>query len=85
MDDLQEVIPDDELRTKMVAEDPSTRIRISSPNLFLYSMVGLTRPVFTSYLVSHIKEQPFRRGNRGWPTYELEAGHFHMLVDAEAV
>jgi hypothetical protein len=21
----------------------------------------------------------------GWPTYELKAGHFHMLVDANAV
>jgi hypothetical protein len=21
----------------------------------------------------------------GWPTYELEAGHFHMLVDVSAV
>jgi len=21
----------------------------------------------------------------GWPTYELQAGHFHMLVDARTV
>jgi hypothetical protein len=34
--------------------------------------------------------EPYKRAaiqarESGWPTYELEAGHFHMLVDARAV
>ena len=85
IDDLKEVIPDEELRTHRWLPRSIHARWISSQNLFPYLKAGLTRPAFTFYSVSRIKVQQSQARESGWPTYELEAGHFHMLVDSEAV
>ena len=83
-DDLQEVIPDEALRAKMIAEiHPRTLEFFTEPI-----------PVFDGWpdapCVYILFSEPYKRAavqarESGWPTYELEAGHFHMLVDANAV
>jgi hypothetical protein len=83
-DDLQEVIPDESLRTQLVSE-----IRPRGLDFFTEPI-----PVFDGWpdapcvyiRFSPPYEYPASQARQaGWPTYELEAGHFHMLVDPQAV
>lgn len=83
-EDLQEVIPDETLRKQMVAE-----IRPRGLPFFTEPI-----PVFEEWPdapCAYIKFSPPYQGaagqarQAGWLTYELEVGHFHMLVDAETV
>ena len=84
VDDLQEIIPDHSLRAQMVAE-----IHPRALDFFTEPM-----PVFEGWpdapCIYLLFSAPYKRAaayarESGWPTYELEAGHFHMLVDAKAV
>jgi hypothetical protein len=84
MDDLREIIPDEPLRRHMAAE-----IRPHGLSFFTESL-----PVFDGWpdapCVYIQFSQPYewdaaQASQAGWPTYELEAGHFHMLVDAKVV
>ena len=83
-DDLQEIIPNEELRKQMVTE-----IRPRALDFFTEPI-----PVFEGWpdapCVYILFSEPYKRAavqarQSGWPTYELEAGHFHMLVDAKTV
>jgi hypothetical protein len=83
-DDLQEVIPDEELRTKMIAEIHPRRLEFFTEPI----------PVFAGWpdapCVYILFSEPYKSAvvqarASGWPTYKIEAGHFHMLVDAESV
>jgi hypothetical protein len=84
MEDLKDILPDDELRAQMVAE-----IRPRALDFFTEPI-----PVFKGWpdapCIYILFSEPYKRAaiqaqESGWPTYELEAGHFHMLVDAKAV
>jgi hypothetical protein len=83
-EDLQEVIPDPILRRQMVTE-----IRPRGVSFFTEPI-----PVFAGWPDAHCGyirlseayNQPAAQARKaGWPTYELTAGHFHMLVDADTV
>jgi pimeloyl-ACP methyl ester carboxylesterase len=83
-EELQEIIPDDSLRTQMVAE-----IHPRALDFFTEPI-----PVFDGWpdgsCVYILFSPPYKRAavyarEAGWQTYELEAGHFHMLVDPKAV
>jgi pimeloyl-ACP methyl ester carboxylesterase len=83
-DDLQEVIPDASLRRQMAAE-----IQPRGLDFFTEPI-----PVFEGWPDApcvYIKFSPpyqysvSQARQAGWPTYELAAGHFHMLVDPIAV
>jgi alpha/beta hydrolase family protein len=83
-DDLQEIIPDESLRRQMVAE-----INPRALDFFTEPI-----PVFKGWpdapCVYILFSEPYKRAavqarELSWPTYELEAGHFHMLVDPTAV
>jgi len=83
-DDLQEVIPDKSLRQQMVTE-----IRPRGLSFFTEPI-----PVFDGWpdapcmyiQFSAPYQAPAAQAKQaGWRTHELEAGHFHMLVDAQAV
>jgi hypothetical protein len=83
-EDLREILPDDELRAQMVTE-----IHPRALDFFTEPI-----PVFKGWpdapCVYILFSEPYKRAavqarELGWPTYELEAGHFHMLVDAKAV
>ena len=84
VDDLRKIIPDDSLRTQMVAE-----IQLRALDFFNEPM-----PVFDGWpdapCVYILFSEPYKRAEivarqAGWQTHKLEAGHFHMLVDPKAV
>jgi hypothetical protein len=83
-DDLREIIPDENLRRQLVIE-----INPRALDFFTEPI-----PVFEGWpdapCVYILFSEPYKRaavqaGALGWQVYELEAGHFHMLVDAKAV
>lgn len=83
-DDLQEIIPDESLRKQMIAE-----INPRALDFFTEPI-----PVFEGWPDAPcgyiLFSEPYKRAavqarESGWSTYELEAGHFHMLVDPKAV
>lgn len=83
-EDLQEVIPEETLRKQMVAEIHPRGLPFFTEPI----------PVFEEWPdapCAYIKFSPPYQGaaeqarQAGWLTYELEAGHFHMLVDAKTV
>lgn len=83
-EDLHEVIPEERLRKQMVAE-----IQPRGLDFFTEPI-----PVFEGWpdaLCVYIKLSPpyeysaAQARQAGWPTYELDAGHFHMLVDPQTV
>jgi hypothetical protein len=82
--DLQEIIPDDAVRNQLIAE-----LRPRALDFFTEPI-----PVFDGWpdapCAYVLFSSPYERTaaearQRGWPTYELWAGHFHMLVDPQAV
>jgi len=83
-EDLQEIIPDQSLREQMLAE-----IQPRALDFFTEPIPGFkTWP--DAACVYILFSEPYRRvaaqaRQLGWPTYELETGHFHMLVDPKAV
>jgi hypothetical protein len=83
-DDLSEIIPDENVRAQLVAD-----LRPRALDFF-------TEPIPVSAhwpdapCIYVLFSPPYQRGEvearqMGWQTYELEAGHFHMLVDPKAV
>lgn len=83
-DDLQEVIPNESLRAQMVSD-----LHPRALDFFTEPI-----PVFKGWpdapCVYILFSEPYKRAKMearelGWPTHELEAGHFHMLVDPKAV
>jgi hypothetical protein len=84
VEDLQVIIPDESLRATVVAE-----IHARTLGFFTEPI-----PVFEGWpdapCVYILFSEPYKRAavqarESGWLTYELEAGHFHMLVDPKAV
>ena len=83
-EDLSEILPDKNLREQLVAE-----IRPRGLDFFTEPI-----PVFDGWpdapCAYILFSPPYKRAElearqKAWRTYELEAGHFHMLVDAPAV
>lgn len=84
VDDLQSVIPDENLRRQMVAE-----LRPRGLDFFTEPI-----PVFAGWpdapciyiqLSGAYDWDSVQAQRSGWSTYKLDAGHFHMLVNAEEV
>jgi hypothetical protein len=83
-EDLSEILPDANVREELVAD-----LRPRALDFFNEPI-----PVFAGWpdapCVYILFSPPYRRaevqaGQMGWQTYTLEVGHFHMLVDAQAV
>ena len=83
-DNLEEIIPDESVRAQMVAEIHSRALDFFTEPI----------PVFEGWpdapCVYILFSEPYKRAavqarESGWQTYELGAGHFHMLVDPKAV
>jgi hypothetical protein len=83
-DDLQEVIPDEGLCKQMVAEIQPRGLDFFTEPIPVFD--GWPDAFCVSIKFSSPYEYSAAQARRaGWPTYELEAGHFHMLVDPQAV
>jgi hypothetical protein len=84
MDDLKEVIPDELLRRQIVAEIRPRVLGFFTEPIPVF--VGWPDAPCIYIQFSAPYERPAILARQlGWPTYELEAGHFHMLVDPVAV
>lgn len=84
MDDLQEVIPDDSLRMQMVAELHPRGLEFFTEPIPVFDGWPDAPCVYIQFSAAY--EKPAAQAwEAGWPVYEQQAGHFHMLVDAEAV
>lgn len=83
-DDLQEVLPEESLRRQMIAE-----LRPRGLDFFMEPI-----PVFDSWpdapciyiQCSPAYAKPAAQARQmGWLTYQLDTGHFHMLVDPQGM
>ena len=83
-DDLQEVLPDESLREQMVAELRPRRLDFFTEPIPVFA--GWPDAPCAYIQFSPAYERPAARARQaGWQVYTLEAGHFHMLVDPNAV
>ena len=82
--DLGEILPDEKIRTQLVAD-----LRPRALDFFSEPI-----PVFEGWpdapCAYILFSPPYKRAEAeskqmGWQTYELEAGHFHMLVNPQLV
>jgi len=83
-DDLQEILPDESLRRQMVAEIRPRGLVFFIEPIPVFDGWPNAPCVYIQFSAPYEKPAAQARG-AGWPTYELEAGHFHMLVDPAAV
>jgi thioesterase domain-containing protein len=83
-EDLQDIIPDEAFRNRIVSE-----LHPRSLDYFNEPM-----PVFDGWpdapcayvqFTSTYKVFADRAASEGWPVHRIEAGHFHMLIDPENV
>jgi len=83
-EDLREIVPDENWRQQLVAE-----IHPRGLDFFTEPI-----PVFQEWpdapCIYILFSSPYRKAEiqarqRSWKTYKLDAGHFHMLVNAKAV
>lgn len=83
-DDLQEILPDEKLRAQMVAELQPRALDFFTEPIPVFKGWPDAPCVYILFSGPY-KTAEVEAGKAGWPTYELEAGHFHMLVEARAV
>lgn len=84
VDDLQEVIPDEALRRQMVAELRPRGLDFFTEPIPVFDGWPDASCIYIQF--SNPYRQPAAQARKtGWPTYELRAGHFHMLVDPKIV
>ena len=83
-DDLQEVIPDDALRKRMVSEIRPRGLSFFTEPIPVFEGWPDAPCIYIRFSAPY--ERPAVQARAaGWSTYSLEAGHFHMLVDPAAV
>jgi len=84
VDDLREVIPDESLRQEMVAELRPRGLDFFTEPIPVFDGWPDEPGIYIKFSAPY--EMPAAQAQQaGWPTYTLEAGHFHMLVDPVAV
>jgi hypothetical protein len=83
-DDLQELIPDETLRRQMVAEIQPRGLDFFTEPIPAFDGWPDALCVYIQFSAPYDRPAAQAR-EAGWPTYELSAGHFHMLVDAKIV
>jgi hypothetical protein len=83
-DDLSEVIPDETLRKQMIAEMQPRALPFFTEPIPVFRGWPDAPCVYIRFSTSY-QSVAARTKEDGWPVYELEAGHFHMLVDEAAV
>ena len=83
-DDLSEVIPDETLRRQMLAEIHPRGLPFFTEFIPIFNNWPDAPCVYIRFSAPYQKVA-VKAQEDGWPTYELEAGHFHMLVDETTV
>jgi hypothetical protein len=84
LEDLRDVIPDESLREQMVAEIRPRGLSFFTEPIPVFGGWPDAPCVYIRFSAPY--DRPAAQARQaGWPTYELEAGHFHMLVDPAIV
>lgn len=82
--DLQEVLPDESLHRQMAAEIRPRGLSFFTEPIPVFEGWPDATCVYIRFSAPY--ERPAVQARQaGWSTYELAAGHFHMLVDPVAV
>ena len=82
--DLRDIIPDDRLRRQLVAELRPRALAFFTEPIPVFS--GWPDAPCTYIQLSPAYARPAEEARRaGWPVRTFDAGHFHMLVDPDAV
>jgi hypothetical protein len=83
-DDLADVLPDEALRRQIVAELRPRGLDFFTEPIPVLDGWPDALCIYIQFTASY--EEPAARARKlGWPTYKLEAGHFHMLFDVKTV
>jgi hypothetical protein len=83
-DELQEVIPDESVRRQMVAELRPRGLDFFTEPIPVFEGWPDAPCIYIQFSAPY--EHPASQAREaGWPTYRIEAGHFHMLVKPVAV
>jgi hypothetical protein len=83
-EDLREVIPDDNLRRKMVAEINPRALPFFTEPIPVFAGWPDAPCAYIKFSASY--DWDFRQAQQaGWLVREVNAGHFHMLVDPAVV
>jgi hypothetical protein len=84
VEDLRDIIPDEPLREQMIAEIRPRGLAFFTEPIPVFSRWPDAPCAYIRFSAPY--ERPAAQARQaGWPTYEMEAGHFHMLVDPLAV
>jgi len=83
-EDLREIIPNEDLRSRLVAEVHPRGLEFFTEPIPVFDEWPDAPCIYIRFSASYM--QPLKYAKQaGWQTHELEAGHFHMLVDAPIV
>lgn len=83
-DDLREVIPDETLRSKMLGEVKPRALEFFSEPIPVFSGWPDAPCAYIKFSTSY--DWDFNQAKQaGWRLRQVDAGHFHMLVDPSAV
>jgi len=83
-EDLREIIPDKKSRQKMVAEIQPRSLSFFTEPIPVYKKWPDAPCVYIKFSESYDWDAAQAK-QKGWHLYELNTGHFHMLVDPRAV
>ncbi len=83
-DDLREIIPDENLREQLVAELRPRGLDFFSEPIPVFDGWPDASCIYILFSAPY-KKAAIQARQESWSTSELEAGHFHMLVDAAMV
>jgi pimeloyl-ACP methyl ester carboxylesterase len=83
-EDLREIIPDENLRKQLIAEINPRKLDFFTEPIPVFHQWPDAPCIYILFSPPYITAEIQARQS-GWKTYKLDAGHFHMLVDAKSV
>lgn len=83
-EDLADILPNENIREQLVADLRPRALDFFSERIPIYEGWPDAPGAYILFSPAYKRAEVEAR-QMGWRTYELQAGHFHMLVDAPAV
>lgn len=84
VDDLREVVPDESLRIKLASELRPRGLDFFTEPIPVFDAWPDAPCIYIRFSAAY--QWDFAQARQaGWPTYELQAGHFYMLVEPSQV
>jgi hypothetical protein len=83
-EDLRKIIPNDNLRAQLISELQPRGLDFFTESIPVFDGWPDAPCAYILFSTPYVQAEIVAR-QKGWFTYQLEAGHFHMLVDAKTV